>query len=182
MKPFFLMPVVDNEVLNEILKLNPQKACGPDKITTKLIKTCADELQNPLTHLFNAAIASAQFPDPWKIAKVLSLYKKKSKYFPENYRPISLLNCFGKILEKLVYKQMIKFIEKHKILYLYQNGFRKNHSTCRALIYIVEKIKTRLIKMTMSWAYFSISQRHLTQSITEFFVTNWNIMASEGTA
>ena len=141
---FFLMPVVATEVLNEMLKLNPQKACGPDNITTKLIKTCADELKNPLTHLFNAAIASAQFPDPWKIAKVLSLYKKKSKYFPENYRPISLLNCFGKILEKLVYKQMIKFIEKHKILYLYQYGFRKNYSTCLALIDIVDKIKNAL--------------------------------------
>ena len=93
------------------MKVTPQ-------ITSKMIKQSAVQLTTPLTIIFNKAIVNATYPNPWKIAKVLALYKKNSRYIPDNYRPISLLNCLGKILQKLIYNQMISFIEKHKIIYI----------------------------------------------------------------
>jgi len=57
-----------------------------------------------------------------------------------NYRPISLLNVFDKLLEKLMYFRMSDFTEKHNILYKYQFGFRKYHSTSIALIDMVDNI------------------------------------------
>ena len=91
-------------------------------------------------------INEACFPGVWKLAKVVALCKKKSHFLPENYRPVSLLNCFGNFFEKLISKQMVLFIEKYKILYIYQYGFRRRHSTSLALIDMVDKIKDALDK------------------------------------
>ena len=143
---FFLAPAIEEEVYRELMSQNPRKSCGPDQITPKLIKQSAVQLTIPLTIIFNKAIVSATYPNPWKIAKVLALYKKNSRYIPDNYRPISLLNCLGKIFEKLIYNQMISFIEKHKIIYIYQYGFRRKHSTTLALIDVIDKIRYFLDK------------------------------------
>ena len=76
---------------------------------------------------------------------LIALYKNKSHFLPENYRPISLLNCFGKF-SKNQSKKMVLCIEKYKILYIYQYGFRRRHSTSLSLIDIVDKIKDALDK------------------------------------
>ena len=64
----------------------------------------------------------------------------------DNYRPIRLLNCFRKIFERLIHKQLINFLQKHALLYQYQDGFRKSHSTTLALIEIVDGIKRYIDK------------------------------------
>ena len=84
------------------------------------------------------------YPTSWKQAKVIAMYKKGSHSDPNNYRPISLLSSFGKILERLIYDQMMSFIKKHSILFVYQYGFRQNHSTTLALVDIIDKIKNNL--------------------------------------
>ena len=60
--------------------------------------------------------------------------------FLNNYRPVSVLPVFSKILERLIYNRLLSFINKHNILYKYQFGFRKGHSTNMALILLVDKI------------------------------------------
>ena len=61
-----------------------------------------------------------------------------------NYRPVSLLPFFSKLFERLMYNRLIDFINKHKLLYDYQFGFRKNHSTFLALVTLLEQITTAL--------------------------------------
>lgn len=141
---FYLSPVSETDVNKVIKQLKENKSPGPDGITNKLIKVCASSLTYPLTLIYNLSITNAQYPIRWKRAKVIALYKKKSKTNPENYRPISLLDCFGKIFEKLIYNQMIYFIKKYNILYNYQYGFREKHSTTHALVYVIDKIKELL--------------------------------------
>jgi hypothetical protein len=143
---FVLSPVTEHDILKELSKIKPNKAAGPDDLKPKLIKICKMELIQPLTLLYNKSIADAKFPSELKLAKVIALHKKSSVFLPQNYRPISLLNCFSKIFESLVYRQMIKFIEKHKIIYINQYGFRILHSSTLALIDIVDKIKNALDK------------------------------------
>ena len=143
---FFLAPVMEQEVRRELSTLNHKKSPGPDNIPAKLIKECATQFSTPLTLLYNKSIMLAKYPGQWKLARVTALYKKKNRSLPENYRPICLLNIFEKVFEKLVYIQMMNFIDKHKILFIYQYGFRKKHSTSLALIDIVDKIKFALDK------------------------------------
>ena len=82
-----------------------------------------------LAKIYNNSITRGDYPDQMKIAKVIALFKKGEKLLPKNYRPISLLSMFNNIFEKLV-----SFIERNKILYNYQFGFRKLYSTTMALI------------------------------------------------
>ena len=76
-----------------------------------------------------------------KIAKVLPIFKNGSKTSVSNYRPISVLSCINKIFEKLLAKRIYSFLEKNHILYEFQYGFRKGHSTNHALIEIADRIK-----------------------------------------
>ena len=126
MKHFFLAPVMEQEVCRKRSTLNHKKSPGPNSIPAKLIKEWVTQFSTPLTLLYNKSIMLAKYPGQWKLARVTTLYKKKYRALPENYRPISLLNIFLKSIEKLVYIQMMNFIDKHKTLFVYQYGFRKN--------------------------------------------------------
>jgi retron-type reverse transcriptase len=81
-------------------------------------------------------------PDILKIALQLitPIFKGNEKNRFENYRPISVLTCFSKLLEKLMVKRLIAFIDKNKILSKHQYGFRQNRSTEHAIIDFVDKI------------------------------------------
>ena len=81
------------------------------------------------------------FSDMMKLAKVMPLYKKNSPEVPSNYRPISLLSVFSKIVEKLMHKRLYSFLEKYDILHSLQFRFRAKHSTLHALISLNEPAK-----------------------------------------
>ena len=81
-----------------------------------------------------------------KVAKVTPIFKKEDKTDPGNYRPISLLSTINKILEKVMYKRVMSFLNKFKILYKYQFGFREKHSTIQAVIEITDNIISELEK------------------------------------
>ena len=79
------------------------------------------------------SIKFKQFPDDWKIATIVSLYKGGKKDEVSNYRPVSLLPVVGKILEKIIHIHINEYFEKNNILCSYQGGFRKNHSTLNTI-------------------------------------------------
>jgi hypothetical protein len=141
---FLLFLTDEEEVLSEINKLDPKKSSGSDNLSPKIIKECKDIITGPFTHIINLSFLNAKVPEKLKIAKVIPLYKKKEKHNPENYRPISLLSTLNKIMEKLMYKRLITFLNKYKILYAYQFGFRQGHSTSLALIEIIDNILSDL--------------------------------------
>ena len=75
-----------------------------------------------------------------KIAKVIPIFKGENPTDPDNYRPISLLSRFDKLLEKVMYNRVNAFLTKHKIFYKYQFGFRKNHAAADALNEVIDFI------------------------------------------
>ena len=83
-------------------------------------------------------IEKGEYPTELKIAKVIPIFKKG------NYLPISLLSVFNKRLEQLICKQLLHFLEHHELLYCFQYGYRKLHSTILALIELTDSIR-RLI-------------------------------------
>ena len=80
-------------------------------------------------------------PDHFKLANVIPIHKKDSVISMNNYRPISLLSSFSRILEKRVYKRLVNFIDKYNILYVNRFGFREQHSTMHATLLITDKKK-----------------------------------------
>ena len=83
---------------------------------------------------------------PLKIDKVIPIHKNGSTQDMNNYRPISLLSIFDKIMEKIMHQRLYNFLEENNILYNKQFGFRKNNSTIEALIKITEKIRESIDK------------------------------------
>ena len=67
-----------------------------------------------------------------------------------NYRPVSVLSVLSKALGRLLYNRLLKFIDKYKILYLYQFGFRQKHFT----IMVVSSFKELIIEYTENGEYF----------------------------
>ena len=141
MNSFFIEPICTDDVGLEIRHLNRKKAPDPDCIGGKLIQLCPDIFSNNLTKIYNRAIQTGVYPHAMKLAQVIALYKKGARYDPNNYRPISLLSIFDKIFEKILCKRLISFLERNKILYCRQYGFRKSYSTSLALIEVTDCIK-----------------------------------------
>ena len=79
-------------------------------------------LTDPMCKIINLSLSS-KFPLMCKTAKVKPVYKKGKNTEPKNYRPVSLLPILSKIIERVVYNQLIEHLEKHDILYKHQSGF-----------------------------------------------------------
>ena len=98
------------------------------------------EISIPLTIIFNLSITAGVVPNELKIAKVIPIYKKENPEVFSNYRPVSVLPCFSKILERLVFNRCIHYIDKYEILNDKQFGFRSKHSTYMAILEFIDKI------------------------------------------
>ena len=121
-------------------KTNAHKAPGIDTLPGIFIKDGASVLAAPVTQLINISISTSPFPDPFKIAKLVALYKKGCKTDPKNYRPVSLLPLLSKIFEQVVHLQTEKFLSDNNILYVNQSGFRPLHSTETCLTHLSDQI------------------------------------------
>ena len=141
----YLSDVDVNEVVKTIVALK-NASCGYDGIHAKILKKSYHLYIEPLVHVLNLSIKQGFFPNSMKIAKVIPLYKSGDSMKVSNYRPVSILPLFSKILERLMYNRLMSFIIKHKILYKYQFGFRKNHSANMALILLIDKIASAIEK------------------------------------
>ena len=140
-KNLYLLAITPEEIEAIILSFQDGKAVGPYSIPIKLLKMISKQVSVPLCIIINDSFVSGIFPDNLKLAKVITLYKKDSKDNPTNYRPISLLSVFSKIIEKLMYKRLYNFLDSCAILHPLQFGFREKHSTLHALIGMTETIK-----------------------------------------
>ena len=137
--------ITESEVTDILLSLKNSSA-GYDEIPAHILIQNTILYIKPLTHLVNSSINKGIFPDELKIAKVIPIFKSGNKESIENYRPISILSVFTKVFEKVMYKHLINFVDKNDILYKYQFGFRRQHSTNHAVITLVEKITNALDK------------------------------------
>ena len=83
--------------------------------------------------IFNKSLQQSKYPSNWTIAHVIAIFKKGDKSLPSNYRPISLIICVGKLMERIVYKHVYNRLVKNNLIYKYQSGFLPKHSTIRTI-------------------------------------------------
>jgi hypothetical protein len=93
--------VSSNEIVKVVISLKLKNSHGYDEIPTKILKPSLPYILSPLTYLCNLMISSGVFPSRLKYAEIIPVHKKGEKSNISNYRPISLLNSFSKILKKL---------------------------------------------------------------------------------
>ncbi len=137
----YLSDCFHGEVLDVITELQNGKASD---IPIHVIKKSAHVISPYLVKLYNQCMQGGTFPDELKTGRISPIYKKDNEELLENYRPVSTLPIFGKILEKLIYSRLYSFLIAKGIMYENQFGFRKGHSTSHALNYSVNHIESQM--------------------------------------
>lgn len=140
----FFLPVTIQEVKTVILEFANKKSTGIDEVPINLLKECVDEFAMCFALIINKSVELGSFPHNLKTALVIPVFKKGENNNIKNYRPISLLSVFSKILEKVMATRITKFLEKFGLLSDSQHGFRGNYSTETAASDLVQTINEKL--------------------------------------
>ena len=122
------------------------ESLGFDGISFPVLKNCFGAIHKPLLHVFNLSIVKEIFPDDLKTARVTPAFKGGDEKDLENYRAISVLPCFSKILERIMYSRLYNHLIKNIILYSKQFGFQKGHSAECAIIQLIDQINNNFEK------------------------------------
>ena len=124
--------------------LDTSKSNGPDEIPLRILKEYASEIAPMLTFIKQQSYDTGTLPDDWKNANVVALFKKADRSKAENYRPVSLKAVTCKMMEYVIYKQIMMHVNRNNILVKFQHGFREKHSCESQLIKTAESIQRYL--------------------------------------
>ena len=136
-------PTTENEIC-KIIGSFKDSAAGWDDLKSSMVKHVKDPITIPLVHICNRSFVTGIFSNERKTANVVPIHKSDDEMLFSNYRPVSVLPVFSKLLEKLVYNRLISHIKDNKLLYEYQFGFQKGKSTHLAIMMLVDKITEAL--------------------------------------
>lgn len=129
------------EELYHTIRKFKEKTPGLTGITKNMILYTPENIKLILIEIYNSSMAAGYFPDNLKIGKLIFIPKQgKDNKRIENYRPITLLEITGKILEKIINNKLLKYLEDNHLINDRQYGFRKNRSTSSAIALITEAI------------------------------------------
>ena len=133
---FTIKPVHPDLILQILTSLRNSKATGVDHVDTFVLKMIKNEITPAITHIVNLSIRSSRFPNIWKHSKIIPLFKPgaKDKLSTKSYRPVALLPVVSKVLERVVFMQIVEYMDKNKLFHPNHHGFRLLHSTTTAMI------------------------------------------------
>ena len=123
--------IVSPEGVQALLsRIKPTKAPGPDDITLRFLQEFSKEITPGLKLIFSTSLDSGELPQEWLHARESPAYKdgNKNQSSPESYRPISLTSICCKTFEHIVYSNIMKHFNQHKVIVDVQHGFREKRS------------------------------------------------------
>ena len=126
--------VIEGFVYDFVKEINICKSSGFSEISSVCLRDALLVLISQLSHIFKQAIKTGIFPDEWKVATIVPIFKGGNKEEVSNYRPVSLLPVTGKIFEKIKHYQIVNFLDDNNFLSEKQNGFRKHRSTLGSIV------------------------------------------------
>jgi len=127
---------------------------GYDEISTRLMKMSAPYIVSPLTYITNKILSTGIFPDRLNYSEVKPLYKDGNALDFSNYRPISLLTSFSKVIEKILHKRLYHFLDQQKVFVNEQHGFRQKAYTETAAFSLLNTILLSLDKKNIAGGLF----------------------------
>lgn len=170
--------VSEQGIVSLLLSINARKSPGPDAVPNEFLKRYAEWVAKYLTRIFFISLRDSVLPDDWLIARVVPVKKSGKSDSIDNYRPISLTCTSCKLLEHIVNKQLISFMEDKGILSPNQHGFRKGLSTTTQLIecyheisgYVNNRLQVDAIFIDLSKAFDRVPHRKLIKVLIDYDV------------
>ena len=144
----------DEELKTAFFSLKSGKSPGFDEINYNIVKQNFNSLLVPLKYIFDLSLKSGTFPEKMKIARVTPVFKSGDTSLMTNYRPISVLPCFSKMLKRIMYNRLYKYLTENNLLYCKQFGFQKGHSPQHAILQLVEQINQSFEKNEFTLGVF----------------------------
>ncbi len=167
----FMDPVTPADIINTTDKIKTKTSMDHRGISSKIMKLSINNTALPLTYIINLSLSNGTVPNDLKTAKVIPIFKSGDQSLFNNYRPISILPIFSKILEKIIANKVIKFLESTRQFYEHQYGFRPRHSTIHPVINLLKQIAqendkpskkfTMCVFLDLSKAFDTISHKIL---------------------
>ena len=152
-----------------IKSLRTKNTCGCNEVSNYIVKLTAQFIISPSTYICNAVLSTGVFPNRLKYAEVKPIFEKGNKQEIPNYRPISLLTFFSKIIEKLIYVRLHAHIDMNNIVVQEQYGFRIHSSPEQAAFTLINSILTAMNNNQMVGGVFCDLQMHSTVSIMKYY-------------
>ena len=177
-----------NGVKKQLSNLNPNKACGPDNLSPRILKLLADDLSPILTFIFQQSYDSGNLPDEWLKALITPVYKKGGKQDPKNYRPISLTCICCKIMEHIVLSHIHEHMSTNNILCKHQHGFRSRLSCETQLVSAIHewasilniKGQADVIQLDFSKAFDKVSHPKLLHKLSYYGIHGQTLLWIKG--
>jgi len=133
--------ITEDEIDNALRNINKNSKEGPDNIPAIFLLHLSQNAKHHLLNIYNKIWLGNVFPKQWTNAIIVPIHKQgKSKTDPNSYRPISLTCTMCKVLEKIINKRLMWFLEKEQLLIPEQNGFRPSRSTLDNLISLESEV------------------------------------------
>ena len=127
------------------LAVTQETSPGQDGITYSMIKNSHQTMKNLINAMFNRIFMEGTHPISWGLSIIHSIPKEnKNKLKKENQRPISLIDCICKIMEKIINTRLMWFLETNSIIDQGQSGFRRNRSTTDHLVHLEQHIRNAI--------------------------------------
>uniref|UniRef100_A0AAQ4RRK9 Reverse transcriptase domain-containing protein n=1 Tax=Gasterosteus aculeatus aculeatus TaxID=481459 RepID=A0AAQ4RRK9_GASAC len=139
-----------------------RSAPGEDRVGYEMVKKAPDNVMEAIVGLFNKVWRTGVLPDGWKQAVVLPFAKPgKDPGKVDSYRPIALTSNLCKLMEKMIVKRLIFYLESKGLMSEAQSGFRRGRSTMDALVVVSTEIaKALAMKEKMVVVYFDIEKAY----------------------
>jgi hypothetical protein len=148
------IPVTDGETINTIKFLKNNKSAGYNNISSKVIKNCAIEISKPLTYIFNNLLKDRTYLEWFKYLLVKPIHKRGNNSYMTNYRPISLLVDFYKIVKTVTLNRLNQHLQVNKVLVPEQFGIRKSITIQQAIFTLTNSILSVLNKQQQAGEIF----------------------------
>ena len=137
-----LLPFTMKDLNQTLQNVKQKKALGPEGITGDMLKHLGSSTKSVLLKIFNQSWTTWFVPPIWKEAEIVPIQKKgKEKKDPNSYRPISLLSSVGKLLERIINRRLVFFLEAKNLISSTQTGYRTHRSTEDQLALLVQDIE-----------------------------------------
>ena len=163
------MHATSDMIKKKIMDININKSCGPGDIHPRVLNELVGIISNPIAQLLNRTMDEGVIPNDWKHAIISAIYKKGSRTFASNYRPISLTSIICKLMETFVKCELMTHLINENLLSTKQHGFISGRSTTTQLLnYLDQCVETIVdggvgdsIYMDFAKAFDSVPRRRL---------------------